>query len=174
MSKDWRLVINLANSICGVALLALPHCFSQVRMILLRLQLPCISLLCVCITRSIFMKSLQCGVVLGSLLLLASAYLTIQSCKLLVKVIFHTDCFTYEKMGELQLVHTTPHHLHLSSSHKLFFDYMLTAVISVSIFVAMCLRAKYQHCSSIVLFMWQSLLAMCKLLLLNCSSVLTI
>lgn len=68
---------------------------------------------------SIFVKSVQCGVVLGSLLLVASAYLTIQSCKLLVKVIFHTECFTYEKMGELKLVHTTLRHLHFPSSHTI-------------------------------------------------------
>ena len=43
---------------------------------------------------------LQCGVVLGSLLLLCSALLTLWSCQLLLMTAFAVGKFTYQSLGE--------------------------------------------------------------------------
>ena len=51
----WQSVINMTNGIIGVSILAMPYCFAQ------------------------------CGIILGTLVLMASAYLTAYSCKILLK-----------------------------------------------------------------------------------------
>ncbi|XP_052263344.1 putative sodium-coupled neutral amino acid transporter 10 isoform X1 [Dreissena polymorpha] len=53
--KNWPFVINVGNSIIGVTVLAMPYCFQQ------------------------------CGILLGSLLLFFSMWLTTESCQLLMK-----------------------------------------------------------------------------------------
>lgn len=70
MGSDAHWIINLGNSICGVSLLALPYCFSQ------------------------------CGVVLGTILLLFSATLTVWSCKLLLECVFVCKSAAYESIAQ--------------------------------------------------------------------------
>ncbi|XP_035694467.1 putative sodium-coupled neutral amino acid transporter 10 [Branchiostoma floridae] len=65
-SNNWPFVLNLGNSIIGVSILAMPYCFKQ------------------------------CGILLGSLLLLCSAYLTRVSCNLLLKTAFAARKRSYE------------------------------------------------------------------------------
>lgn len=48
----------------------------------------------------------QCGVVLGSLLLLCSAVLTLWSCQLLLKAAFAIGRFSYQSIGEGTVVLT--------------------------------------------------------------------
>jgi solute carrier family 38 (sodium-coupled neutral amino acid transporter), member 10 len=52
---NWQSVINMTNGIIGVSVLAMPYCFSQ------------------------------CGVILGTLVLIFSAYITSYSCKILLE-----------------------------------------------------------------------------------------
>ncbi|XP_066291357.1 putative sodium-coupled neutral amino acid transporter 10 isoform X2 [Branchiostoma lanceolatum] len=65
-SNNWPFVLNLGNSIIGVSILAMPYCFKQ------------------------------CGILLGSLLLLCSAYLTRVSCNMLLKTAFAARKRSYE------------------------------------------------------------------------------
>ncbi|XP_019643635.1 PREDICTED: putative sodium-coupled neutral amino acid transporter 10 isoform X2 [Branchiostoma belcheri] len=64
--NNWPFVLNLGNSIIGVSILATPYCFKE------------------------------CGILLGSLLLLCSAYLTRVSCNLLLKTAFAARKRSYE------------------------------------------------------------------------------
>uniref|UniRef100_A0A1X7VE06 Amino acid transporter transmembrane domain-containing protein n=1 Tax=Amphimedon queenslandica TaxID=400682 RepID=A0A1X7VE06_AMPQE len=66
MEGDTRWVINLGNSICGVSLLVLPYCFSQ------------------------------CGVLLGGLLLVSAALMTLWSTQLLVDCIYEKKSISCE------------------------------------------------------------------------------
>lgn len=52
---NWQSVINMTNGIIGVSVLAMPYCFAQ------------------------------CGIILGTLVLIFSAYLTAYSCKILLE-----------------------------------------------------------------------------------------
>lgn len=66
-SQKWPFVINLGNSIIGVAILAMPFCFKQ------------------------------CGILLGMLVLLFCTWLTLASCQLLVKagIMSHYQSYEY-------------------------------------------------------------------------------
>lgn len=68
-SSNWPFVFNLANSIIGVAVLALPFCFKE------------------------------CGVILGLLLMLSSAWLTDVACRLLMKTAFLSKKWSYEYLA---------------------------------------------------------------------------
>ncbi|KAL8574129.1 hypothetical protein ACOMHN_067181 [Nucella lapillus] len=65
-SQKWPFVINLGNSIIGVAILAMPFCFKQ------------------------------CGILLGVLVLLCCTWLTLASCQLLVKAGIMSHYQSYE------------------------------------------------------------------------------
>ncbi|CAH1793342.1 unnamed protein product, partial [Owenia fusiformis] len=67
--QNWPYIINLGNSIIGVSVLAMPFCFKQ------------------------------CGVVLGILLLLTSAWLTQIACKLLMKAALTSKKRSYEYLA---------------------------------------------------------------------------
>ncbi|XP_013417027.1 putative sodium-coupled neutral amino acid transporter 10 [Lingula anatina] len=68
-ARNWPYVINLGNSIIGVSVLAMPFCFKQ------------------------------CGVVLGTVLLLGSAWLTETACWILMKAAFTAKKRSYEYLA---------------------------------------------------------------------------
>ncbi|XP_070580450.1 putative sodium-coupled neutral amino acid transporter 10 isoform X8 [Ptychodera flava] len=69
MAAEWIYVLNLGNSIIGVSVLAMPYCLRQ------------------------------CGLILGLLLLLVSAYLTRISCNLLLKTAKQARRTSYEYLA---------------------------------------------------------------------------
>lgn len=68
--REWPYVLNLANSIMGVSVLAMPYCF------------------------------MRCGIFLGTVLLLLSTYLTTVSCELLMRAAIASKRKSYEFLGE--------------------------------------------------------------------------
>ncbi|GFO00973.1 sodium-coupled neutral amino acid transporter 3 [Plakobranchus ocellatus] len=64
--NNWPYIINLGNSIIGVAVLAMPFCFKQ------------------------------CGIILGMLVLLFCTWLTLTSCQLLMRAGIHSRRRSYE------------------------------------------------------------------------------
>ena len=70
IGRELPYILNLANSIMGVSLLAMPFCF------------------------------MRCGIFLGTILLLVSTYLTTVTCGLLVKAGITSKRRSYEFLGE--------------------------------------------------------------------------
>lgn len=88
--SNLRPIMNLANSIVGVSILAMPYCFSQVGRMHINM-----------LTHSkLFPLCLQCGVVLGTLLLVVCTLFTSWTCKMLMRAAIMTRSHTYENLGE--------------------------------------------------------------------------
>ena len=83
-------VVNLANSMIGVSILTIPYCFQQVCSVFSAAQrMPSCSM--------------QCGVVCGFVLLIASSLLTRASCILVIKAGYNAQKFTYGTLGAVSL-----------------------------------------------------------------------
>ena len=118
MEGVFRPTLNLGNSVIGVGILAMPYCIQKVRYftrglacLLVRLHVHDVSLslspLSPCPSFS------QCGLILGMLLLAASAVFTVWSLKMLVRAAHTSHKASYEQLGRHQAKHSLQLLLHL-------------------------------------------------------------